>query len=280
MSERTVVVFGRTGLLGRAVCELTPDDWHVLAPAREDCDLADRPSVRDAVVGGAATLVINAAGYTRVDDAESKPDAAARANALGARNVAMACAEAGARLVHISSDYVFDGTAAAPYDEDAPVNPRSVYGRTKAEGEDAVRGALPGALIVRSQWLFGDGSSFVSLMRDRARRGQASRVVRDQHGRPTYARDLAAAVVELAGHDELTGTIHAANDGEATWHELAAAIYRHLGAPDELVHPVSAAELGAAAARPSYSVLSLDRLHALGIRPRHWQLALTEFLET
>jgi dTDP-4-dehydrorhamnose reductase len=273
-----VVIFGASGLLGRTLVALAPGDWHVVSPSRRECDIGDPESVHALLAEHRPAVLVNAAAFTNVDASEDQPDAARRANTVGPGCMADACREVGARMIHVSTDYVFDGRAAAPYLESAIPNPLSEYGRSKLGGERAVLGALPSALVVRTQWLFGAGArSLIPAMRDRAARGETARVVDDQAGRATYVVDLASALITFAGRADVTGLLHVANDGEATAYELAVAVYAHYGRPD-LVTPVSTAEYGARAARPAYSPLALDRLRALGIQPRHWRDALAAYL--
>ncbi len=273
-----VVIFGASGLLGRTLIAAAPAGWAIASPSRAECDIGNRDSVRAVMKAHRPGIVINAAAFTSVDAAESQPEAANRANTLGPGYMAEASSEIGARMVHVSTDYVFDGRAAAPYAEDAAPNPLSEYGRSKLGGEHAVLGTLPSALVVRTQWLFGAGArSLIPMMRRRAELGQPARVVDDQHGRATFVVDLAVAIIRFAGRADVRGLLHVANDGEASAYELAVAVYAHFGR-GHLVTPVSSAEYGAAAARPAYSPLALDRLRTLGVHPRHWRDALSEFL--
>jgi dTDP-4-dehydrorhamnose reductase len=204
-------------------------------------------------------VVINCAGYTAVDQAEAEPELAWAVNAEGAEAVARACAQAGAHLVHLSTDYVFDGRGRRPYREDDPPAPLSAYGRSKLAGEERVRRVLPGALIVRSAWLFGPGrADFVDKVLARARQGRRVRVVADQVGSPTYTVDLARALVEL-GRRRVGGVLHVVNAGQASRYELARQAVRLAGLEVELVEPVSSREYVLPAARPAYSVLDSRR---------------------
>ena len=226
------------------------------------------------------SIVINCAGYTDVDRAESEPELALAVNGAGAGAVAQACAEVGAHLVHISTDYVFDGRARRPYGENASPRPLSAYGRSKLEGERQVRAALAGALIVRSAWLFGPGRpGFVDKVLARARRGQEVRVVTDQVGSPTYTRDLARALVELARR-RVSGLVHLVNQGQASRFELARQCLRLAGLDPELVRPVTTAEMGPVPApRPAYSVLEGRRAaRLLGAPLPTWLDALRRYL--
>jgi dTDP-4-dehydrorhamnose reductase len=203
-------------------------------------------------------LVFNCAAFTDVDGAEVRPDLAMAVNALGAQAVAQACAEAGAHLVHLSTDYVFDGQAGRdgrPYREDDPPAPLSAYGRSKLAGERLVCAALPGALIVRTAWLFGPGRvNFVDKVVAQGRRGGPFPVVEDEVGSPTYAPDLAEALLEL-GRRWLAGVLHLVNEGQASRLEMARFCLAAAGLDPELAQPITSAELGLPAARPAYSVL-------------------------
>ncbi len=215
--------------------------------------------VRQAIMGRRPRLVINCAGYTDVDRAEREPELAWAVNARGAQALARACQEAGSHLVHMSTDYVFDGASGRPYREDDPPAPLSAYGRSKLEGERLVRAELPGALIVRSAWLFGPGrDGFVEKVVAKARQGQPFGVVRDQMGSPTYTRDLARAILEL-GRRWVGGVLHVVNQGRASRWELARQAVRLAGLDPELVQPVQTAALEQAARRPAFSVLDAGR---------------------
>ncbi len=235
---------------------------------------------RRAIVEIHPQLVINCAGYTDVDRAESEPELALAVNGAGAGAVALACAEVGAHLVHISTDYVFDGRSRRPYPENAAPRPLSAYGRSKLEGEQRVRRALPGALIVRSAWLFGPGrAGFVDKVLERARRGREVMVVTDQVGSPTYTRDLARALVALARR-RVSGLLHLVNQGRASRFELARQCLRLAGLDPEMVKPVTTAELGPAPApRPAFSALDSRRAaRLLGGPLPTWLDALGRYL--
>lgn len=275
----SILLLGSSGLIGKAITAAAPGHWSIAKPSSKDCDITNAEAVDAAFASTTPALVINAAGFTQVDAAEDHDDLAQRTNALGPELLAAACAKSNARLIHVSSDYVFDGNATTPYNEDAPTHPISRYGKTKLGGEQAVLASRSSALVIRTQWVFGEGAhSLVSSMRERAKRGEPSRVVTDQHGRPTYAMDLAAFIVALAERTDVTGVLHMANDGEATPYEIAATVYKHFGR-EGLVQPVSSAEFAARAKRPAYSVLALDRLRSLRVRPRHWREALAVYLD-
>ncbi len=215
--------------------------------------------VRRAILAARSPVVINCAGYTAVDRAEAEPAAALAVNGAGAEAVARACAEAGKHLVHLSTDYVFDGGKDGPYREDDPPNPLSAYGRSKLLGERLVRAALPGALVVRSAWLFGNGRPhFVSRVVAQARDGGEVAVVGDQVGSPTYVRDLARALVQL-GRRRVGGVLHVVNQGQASRLELARCALELAGLDPGLAREVTSREFHSAARRPARAVLNGGR---------------------
>jgi dTDP-4-dehydrorhamnose reductase len=279
---------GSGGLLGGAFRDLFERSGAVYVGSGHELDIAQRELVDEFVQHEEPELIVNAAGYTRVDDAEHEEGIALEANALGPENLARAAATVGARLLHFSTDYVFDGKAQAPYRENAACAPLGAYGRTKLEGERRLLAELArgtAVCIVRTSWLFGEhGRNFVnSVVRQLAERDEL-RVVSDQHGRPTYAPDLAAAALALAKR-RATGLFHFANGGETTWHGLACEIQHQA---EELgfslrarrIAPASSAEFARPAPRPAYSVLSTDRIGSLlGAPPRPWREALHDYLQ-
>jgi dTDP-4-dehydrorhamnose reductase len=219
-----------------------------------ELDVTDAAAVREALAR--AEVVINCAAYTDVDGAESHPERAHAVNADGARNVAAAAAEAGAAVIYVSTDYVFDGGKSAPYVESDPTGPLQEYGHSKLEGERATLDANPRALVVRSSWLFGaGGSNFVETMLRLGRERAELRVVDDQVGCPTFTRHLAEAIVALAGRDE-RGVLHIAGGGSCSWFEFARAILEHADAD---VRPCATEDFPRPARRPANSVLVSER---------------------
>jgi dTDP-4-dehydrorhamnose reductase len=214
-------------------------------------------------------VVVNAAAWTDVDGAETAEDRAHAVNADGPRNLAAACAAHGARLVHVSTDYVFDGEATTPYAEDAPIAPRSAYGRTKAAGEQVVRQLLPkGSYIVRTAWVYGEhGGNFVRTMARLAGERETLDVVDDQRGQPTWSHDLADLLVTMVRRDVAPGIYHGTSSGETTWFGLARAVFEELGLDPERVRPTTTDRFPRPAPRPAYSVLGHDALRAAGIEP-------------
>ncbi len=274
-----VLVTGAGGMLAHAVVPaLTAAGHAVTACTRAELDVTDLGALRRRVAEARPDWVCHLAGYTNVDGCESEPERAFRVNGLGARNAAVAAAEAGAAVLAVSSDYVFAGDDPTPRRKHDHVDPQSVYGRSKLAGEEGVYRANARHTIVRTAWLYGQGGrNFVDTIRERALAGGPLRVVDDQRGAPTWTVDLAGALVGLMERRAF-GTFHAVNEGECTWHEFAEEICRQSGARVAVAR-VSSAELARPARRPAYSVLHTDWLaHVLGGRLPHWRDALTRYL--
>jgi dTDP-4-dehydrorhamnose reductase len=251
----------------------------VYALSRSDLDITDAAAVDDVIGRLAPCLVINAAACTDVDGCETQRDTAWSVNAEGPGHLAAACRSHGCRLVHVSTDFVFDGRKRSPYFPDDPVNPLSVYGATKAEGERRVRAALADHVIVRTSWLFAArGKNFVRTMLRLASHRDELHVVDDQVGCPTYAPDLADALVRIAASGCI-GTYHFRNGGSCSWHEFASEIMRQSGRSIP-VHAIASAQMKRAAVRPAYSVLDLRSMtHEVEIAPRTWEEGLTDCLD-
>lgn len=283
------VVLGCRGMLGRALAEELA--LHRAKPVLLDLpefDIADPEKVRDLFGSAAPKVVFNATGYTDVDGAERDRAAAERANVTGPGLLAEAAAEAEACLVHVSTDYVFDGAKGAPYVERDQPSPGGVYAKTKFEGEKAVRRSGSRHLIVRTAWLYAPwGKNFVRTIITKAREGGPLRVVDDQRGSPTYAPDLARAMLKLAASGA-EGTYHVVNEGEATWHDVATEAVRLAGLDADIpeIEKIATAELPHGrgvrlpAPRPAYSVLSTEKLRKKLDGPlRDWREALAECVE-
>lgn len=250
----------------------------VLALSRRELDIADPTAVEACLTAFRPDLVLNAAAYTAVDRAEEEIAAAFRANATGPQVLADGIARHGGRLLHVSTDYVFNGHARTPYATDAPTDPQSVYGRSKLAGEQAVRVALPDrSWVVRTAWVYGvDGANFVKTMVRLAAERQTVSVVTDQRGSPTWSADLARGLVALASAPGSAGVYHCTNSGDTTWYEFTQAIFEELGADPGRVLPTTTGEFPRPAPRPAYSVLSDHAWHAAGLAPlRHWRAALS-----
>lgn len=269
-----ILATGAGGQLGRALQAAL--GGHVLTPlTHAQLDITDADAVRDALERYQPEVVVNCAAYNAVDAAERDPQAAFALNEAGPGNLAQASARIGAALLHVSTDYVFDGSARLPYDEDARPNPLSVYGRSKLAGEDAVRHGNPRHYVVRTAWLYAaGGKNFPLTMVGLAGKGGV-RVVADQTGSPTYAPHLAAALAELLRAQAPFGTYHMAGSGAATWYELTAALFAQLqiGVP---VTPVTTAEFQRPAPRPRFSVLVTTREPRIVLPP--WREGLAAFV--
>jgi len=221
--------------------------------------------------------VIHCAAYTNVDGAEADADGAFKVNVIGSQNIAAGCLETGARLVYVSTDYVFDGAGSTQYREFDAVNPQTVYGRTKWQGEEIVRQILGRHYIIRTAWLYGEGNNFVRTMLRLAETQSSLRVVADQIGTPTSTVDLAWSVFRMLASDAY-GTYHATCQGQCSWYEFAREIFLQTGKAVEVV-PVTTAEFIRPAKRPAYSVLDNYMLRmSVGDPTRHWQEALHEYL--
>jgi dTDP-4-dehydrorhamnose reductase len=274
------LVTGAGGMLGTDL-RAALDGRDATFATRADLDVTDAAAVDSAVAGH--DVVINAAAYTKVDDAESHEGEAHAINAVGAGLVAAAAARSGARVVQISTDYVFDGTGTTPYAEGAPQHPVSAYGRTKAEGEARVLAANPeGAYIVRTAWLYGEhGPNFVKTMLRLATERPTVEVVDDQVGQPTWTRDLAAQIVRLLDSDAPAGIYHGTNGGTGSWFDFARLVFELGGYDPERVHPTDSATFVRPAPRPAYSVLGHDAWFGAGIDPmRDWRSALRDAFAT
>ncbi len=284
---KSVLVVGETGQLAR---ELARAAWapevELTFAGREIIDLA-RPETATAVVGALKPdVVVNAAAYTAVDKAENDEEHAFVVNRDGPAALARAATAAGAPLIHVSTDYVFDGTKTGPYVEDDPVAPVSVYGRSKEAGERAVREAAPRHIILRTAWVYSPfGNNFVKTMLKYGAEREEMRVVADQHGCPTAAADIAAAIVRLAAAEAGWGTFHYSGAGPTTWHGFAEAIFAGAAARGFKV-PARVAAIGTAdyptpAARPANSVLDCTKIARVhGIVARDWREALEGCLDT
>lgn len=268
-------------MLGQELVELLRERMAgegVIAWDIAELDICDEAAVRRSLGKVAPAVVINAAAYTDVDGCETHQELAHSANGVGPGHVARACVDIGASMVHFGTDFVFDGLARRPYRPMDAANPLSAYGRSKWEGEQAVRAAGGRYLIVRTSWLFGlGGRNFVEAILAKASAGEGLRVVDDQVGRPTLASDLAAGVLQLLDASA-AGTVHFANSGECSWYEFAKEIVRQAGMSVE-VTPMKSAELGRPARRPAYSVLDTSGYEEVtGDRPAHWTDALSRYL--
>ncbi len=272
-----VTIFGASGLLGKALMREWNGDMLTGLTSR-GADIRDADRVRQVVKETLPEWIVLAAAYTDVDGCENNPDLAFAVNRDGAVNVAMAAKQAGARLLFLSSDYVFDGKKNAPYEIGDKRNPQSVYGRSKAEAEIKLLELMPECCVARTSWLFGTGGKcFPDTILKLAASRPALDVVDDQHGCPTYSVDLARAIIQLC-RNNAGGIVHVTNAGNCTWFEFATEIVRNAGLATT-VRPVSSLQMARPAPRPAYSVLSSNRLRELGIEMPSWHDALRRYLE-
>lgn len=271
-----MLITGAGGQVGRFLAgEASRHGYQVSAVTHRDLDITDPEAARRRIHSG--DLVVNCAAFTNVDAAEAEPETAHAVNAVGPGNLARACAAAGARLIHLSTDYVFSGDLGRPYEISDQTGPLSVYGRTKLDGELAVHAELPDAHVVRTSWVYtgGAGTDFVAVMRRLAATDRTIDVVSDQTGSPTYAKDLVDALLQIAAGGIDAPILHAANAGAVSRFEQAQAVFALLGADPRRVRPVGTDAVPRPARRPVFSALSMEGSVRAGLRPlRPWRDAL------
>lgn len=271
-----ITIFGATGLLGKALMREWRQD-EVTGLGSADGDIRDEGQVLRLVQRSRPDWIVLTAAYTDVDGCETNCDLAFGVNSRGAANVARAGKQQGARLLFLSTDYVFDGTKTTPYTSDDPRSPRSVYGQSKAEAEVQLGQILPGCCIVRTSWLFGkDGKCFPDTILKLAASRPKLEVVGDQRGSPTYSTDLARALIQLC-RQGASGVVHVTNRGECSWYEFAREIIAREGL-DTVVHETTSDRFVRPAERPKYSVLSPESLVKRGIEMPEWRDALQRYM--
>lgn len=283
-----ILITGANGQLGRSLRETAPASHQIVALDRAQLDIADADAVTAAMRNAAPDVVINAAAYTAVDKAETERDQAFAINAVGPEHLARAAKENGARLIHISTDFVFDGKKSTPYQPDDAPNPLCVYGASKAEGEARVQSVLcERALIVRTSWVYArEGNNFVNTMLRLMQTKPALNVVADQIGTPTWAISLARYLWLATAHPEHNGTHHYSDAGVASWYDFAVAIQEESLAAGLLekavpIRPIANEEYPQTAKRPTYSVLDKRSANqSFGTEPLHWREALRRMLAT
>jgi dTDP-4-dehydrorhamnose reductase len=273
-----ILIIGASGMLGTDLLrELKGDE--VIPASSRDTDIRDLEQVRSLVTHAKPDWIVLTAAYTDVDDSERNPQQAFAINAKGTENVAKIAEEHGVRLFYISTDYLFDGTSAKPYEPDDPIAPLNVYGHSKAAGEKAVRANHTKWCIARTSWLFGaSGVSFPEKILRAAETRPELAVVADQVGSPTFTCDLARTIRDLVRMDA-RGTLHVTNAGFCSWFEFAGEILRQAGRASARLSPITTAQAGRPAKRPAYSVLSPNSLHTRGLRMRPWEEALSAYLK-
>jgi dTDP-4-dehydrorhamnose reductase len=264
-------------MLGSDLLREWPED-ELIPATRRDADLCDPAQVRSLISIHRPDWVVLAAAFSDVDGSERAPEAAYAVNEGGTANVAKSAEQSGARVLYISTDYVFDGNSSRPYEPDDAISPLGVYGDSKAKGEAALRIYSSQWCIVRTSWLFGArGISFPEKILNVAKTSLELKVVSDQIGSPTYTRDLAAAIRTLVKGDT-RGILNATNAGSCSWFQFAEEILKQAGLSN-LIHPISTAESARLAKRPAYSVLSPASLNSRGVFLRSWQAALSDYLQ-
>ncbi len=279
MPPRQIVIVGSGGMLGRHVTDVFGEKYpNTVCATRDEIDITDYWRTRSELERLGADAVVNCAAFTDVDGCETQKDVAHEVNAEGAGNLSRACREVGARILHVSTDFVFDGNQSTPYREDDPTSPQSIYARSKLEGEQQVAATNPDHLIVRTAWLYGlYGPNFVSAILGAAQSEEPLQVVNDQLGTPTYAYDLALGLARLVGMDT-SGVVHFANSGVCTRYEFAVEALRLAGI-NRPVESVGTDQLqGRPATRPAFSALDTGKFTELtGVLPRPWEEALADY---
>lgn len=273
-----VLVVGAQGMLGHDLMKVFAKETEVIGLDIENVDITRQGAARKIIKELSPAVVINAAGYTDVDGCEKKINKAFSVNGQGAKNVAKSCRDSGAKMVYISTDYIFDGEKGPPYREDDSPNPLSIYGESKLMGERYIEELLDDYLIVRTQWLYGKyGRNFIETILALAGERDSIEVVQDQLGSPTYTADLSRAIAALIAKD-LRGTFHVSNRGSCSWYEFALEIVRLSNASKVEIVPVSSAALNRPAKRPRYSIFNCQKLkQEAGIEMRPWQEALQDY---
>ena len=281
-----VVIVGAKGQLGRTLTQTVPRGAQCLALDLPEFDIVDAATVAAMVADARPDVIVNAAAYTAVDRAEQEADVAFGVNADGPRNLARAAAKGRIRLIHVSTDYVFDGTACSPYAPDAPCSPLGVYGRSKRQGEIHVQSTWDDVVIVRTSWLYSShGSNFLRTMLNLMGTRDELKVVADQVGGPTSAATLAAAIWAAVEHRQLRGIYHWSDAGVASWYDFAVAIQEEALARDLLpkailIRPIGTVDYPTPAKRPAYSVLDCrSAWRDLNMAPMHWRAALRQVLD-
>lgn len=275
------LITGSKGQLGTDLQQLLAGQ-DVVAVDLPELDITDAEATTAFVAEHRPRVLLNAAAYTNVDGAEADPDTAHAVNAVAPGILARACRDVGATLVHVSTDYVFAGDAVTPYEVDAPVAPRSVYGRTKADGERAVLDSGAKAYVVRTAWVYGvGGKNFIKTMCRLERERDTVSVVDDQRGSPTWSLHLARGLLALVATEPAPGVYHCTSSGDTTWYGFARAIFEEIGADPARVLPIGTASYPVPAPRPAYSVLSARAWLEAGLPPMaHWRDALAEAFAT
>lgn len=279
-----ILLTGASGQLGRCFQDRLPEGWQLHAFGSAELDISNKSQVDEIVASLKPDAIVNAGAYTAVDKAESEPELAARVNTLGPKNLALAARASGAKLVHVSTDYVFDGQGNRPYLETDVTHPLGVYGKTKLDGESEALAALPETMVVRTAWVFSEyGNNFVKTMVKLAESRDTLGIVSDQRGCPTYAGDLATALITLLQVDAAGGIYHYGGDREVSWFEFADQIFDIAVAEGRLekkpaLNPMTTDQYPTPAQRPAYSVLDGEKIKSLGVALSDWDAALKDII--
>ena len=277
-----ILITGANGLLGHELSSLLKDHTLILL-SHSQLDISDSESVNKQIDSSSPDIIINSAAYTQVDACETNYDLAFQSNAIGPKNLAIKCKKLGIPLIHISTDYVFEGNEKknSPLVENDKLGPKTVYGKTKLEGEKMVQENCEKYFILRTAWLYGEGKNFVKTMLSLSKKNKELKVVNDQIGSPTYAKDLAKAIKEIIEKkSDKYGIYHVTNKGEVSWYEFAKKIFE-IKNIEIKVNPCTSEEFPRPAPRPHYSVLSNQKWIDAGFTPmRDYEEALNEYLNS
>ena len=285
---KNILVTGAYGQLGNEVRILSANypEYNFMFTDVDSLDITDKNELIDFVTGNDIRYIINCAAYTAVDKAEDDAELCEKINAAAVKNLGLAAAEAGAGIIHVSTDYVFDGTSCRPYTEDMPTKPCSVYGKTKLKGEKNLLKACPNAIIIRTAWLYSPfGNNFVKTMIKLGSERESLNVIFDQVGTPTYALDLADAILKAmdqtidTDHDK-GGVYHFSNEGVCSWYDFTIKIHEIAGINTCKVNPIETKDYPTKAARPHYSVLNKTKIkQTFNITIPHWEASLKECIK-
>ena len=276
-----ILITGANGLLGHELSSVLKDHSLILL-SHSQLDISDIDSVNKKIDSTSPDIIINSAAYTQVDNCETNYDLAFKSNAIGPKNLAIKCKQLDIPLIHISTDYVFEGNEnKSPLVEDDKLGPKTIYGKTKLEGEKFVKENCDKYFILRTAWLYGEGKNFVKTMVNLSKKNKELKVVNDQIGSPTYAKDLANAIKEIIEKkSDKYGIYHVTNKGEVSWYEFAKKIFE-INKIEIKVIPVTSEEFPRPAPRPHYSVLSNQKWINSGFTPmRNYEIALKEYLDS
>ncbi|EPZ1176022.1 dTDP-4-dehydrorhamnose reductase [Klebsiella oxytoca] len=271
-----ILLTGANGQLGRCFIDRVPKDWDVFATDTSELDITNQDMVFETIKKYSPDIIVNAAAYTAVDKAESDCEIAMQVNAMGPSNLALASKKYSSLLIHISTDYVFDGHAEKPYDEESSTNPLSVYGKTKLDGELLVSRGNPESIIIRTAWVFSEyGNNFVKTMLKLGREKESLAIISDQFGCPTYAGDIAEAIISMIKMKAKNGIYHFCGNEIVSWHEFAKRIFFQAHKNNKLdkipvINAITTSEYPTAATRPQYSVLNCNKISSIGIAPSDW----------